>query len=104
MIRMHLLGGYERKITSGVLALWRSVVDTLGADDHRTGIPLRVVSHSCHSRESLMAITDGCLRPVLHGCISDAGYELNVTVFSDSLVISCNPCDEDYYKAEEGSE
>ncbi|CAM9152478.1 unnamed protein product [Ascophyllum nodosum] len=33
----------------------------------------------------------------------EAGYELNVTIDSTDLVISCNPCDVDYYKTGDGA-
>lgn len=35
---------------------------------------------------------------------SPAGYELEVTINTADVSISCEPCDEDYYKAEDGAE
>lgn len=41
-----------------------------------------------------------CLLPAS----SNAGYELKVAIASDSLDISCEACDEGYYKPDDGAQ
>lgn len=64
-------------------------------------------AYQAGSAATLCVLREVCLFHFARCCStlhSDPGYELEVTVASDTLVISCEPCDEDYYKSDEGAE